>query len=110
MSQVALDGEVEVEVCKLDELPMEIGRAFEVGGRTIAVFRTRAGDVRAVDDRCPHKGAPLSDGMIAGNCVVCPYHAFKYDLASGGCDQPAAPGVRTYPVRVDGEAVFVKVG
>ena len=45
---------------------------FDVEGHRIAVFRTRAGTVRAVANRCPHKNGPLADGMLAGDAVVCP--------------------------------------
>lgn len=108
-SLMDLDMQSEVEVCELDELPVGLGRPFEVAGKVIGIFRTRAGDVRALDNRCPHKGAPLADGMIAGSCIVCPYHSFKYDLKSGACDQPAAQGVQTYAVRVEAGKVFVRM-
>jgi nitrite reductase (NADH) small subunit len=90
MAQAAEPGSIEVEVCRFDDLPIGIGRTIEVAGKEIAIFRTRSGAVHAVDNRCPHKGGPLADGMIAGNCVVCPYHAFKYNLTSGACDQKGA--------------------
>lgn len=47
--------------------------------------------------------------MLAGNCVVCPFHSFKYDLSHGQCDQPAAPAVATYPTRVQSDWVYVRV-
>lgn len=109
-SLMDLDMQSEVEVCALEELPVGLGRAFDIGGKVIGIFRTRGGEIRAMDNRCPHKGAPLTDGMIAGSCVVCPYHAFKYDLESGACDQASAPGVATYAVRVEGGKVFVRMG
>src|SRR4051794_12092516 len=107
MSVIALPT---VEVCKLDELPVGLGRSFRVGERLIAVFRTRAGKVFAVDGVCPHKGGPLADGMLAGEQVVCPYHAFRYDSRTGECDQAGACSVTTYPVEVAGGSVRVTVG
>jgi nitrite reductase (NADH) small subunit len=98
---------VPVRVCSLEDLPVGLGRAFEVGGRTLAFFRTRRGGVFAVDNRCPHKGGPLAEGMLAGDAVVCPLHAFKFDLATGACDQPGACPVSAYPVSdIDGE-IFI---
>ena len=95
-------------VCRLEDLPVGLGRAFEVGGVRVAVFRTRAGKVFAVADRCPHKGGPLSDGMLAGDQVVCPMHSFRFAAGSGDCDQSGVCAVETYPVEVtDG---VVKVG
>jgi nitrite reductase (NADH) small subunit len=98
-----------VPVCRLDELPVGLGRPFDVGGHGVAVFRTRAGKVFAVAARCPHKGAPLADGMLAGEQVVCPYHAFRYQADTGQCDQAGECAVTTYPVEVAGETVKVGV-
>ena len=99
-----------VEVCKLDELPVGLGRPFRVGDKLVAVFRTRSGQVFAVDGVCPHRGGPLADGMLAGDQVVCPYHAFRYDGRTGECDQAGRCSVATYPVEVSDGAVHVTVG
>ena len=98
-----------IALCQLADLPVGLGRAFEVEGKPIAVFRTRAGKVFAVDGICPHKGGMIADGMLSEESVVCPYHAFKYDSATGACDQPNACSLTTYPVTVEGDAVFVEV-
>lgn len=89
-----------VPVCRLDEIPLGLGRAFRIGEHVVALFRSRSGSVFAMDNRCPHKGAPLTDGMLAGDQVVCPYHAFRFDTRSGECDQNGVCGVGTYPVKV----------
>ncbi|OWK46411.1 Rieske (2Fe-2S) protein [Fimbriiglobus ruber] len=99
----------QVKLCVLDDLPEGLGRAFTVGGAPIAVFRTRTGTVLAVDGVCPHKGAPLADGMLAGDQVVCPYHAFKFDTRTGECDQPGTCALKTYPVEVSAGVVVVTV-
>src|SRR5215208_1748818 len=98
MSTIAL---AVVEVCKIDELPVGLGRPFMVGDKLLAVFRTRTGRVFAVDGKCPHKGGPLADGMLAGEQVVCPMHAFRFG-GDGECDQPGVCAVETYPVEVTG--------
>lgn len=98
-----------VPLCTLDELPAGLGRPFRVGDKLIAVFRTRAGRVFAIDGVCPHKGAPLADGMLAGDQVVCPYHAFRFHADTGACDQPGTCAVATYPVDVAGDTVSVTV-
>src|SRR5258708_6126646 len=107
MSAIALPT---VEVCRLDDLPVGLGRPFRVGDKMIAVFRTRAGRVFAVDGVCPHKGGPLADGMIVGEQVVCPYHAFRYDGPTGACDQAGACSITTYPVEVADGRVRVATG
>jgi nitrite reductase (NADH) small subunit len=97
-----------IAVCDLDELPVGLGRAFRVGEHSIALFRTRTGKVFAVANQCPHRGGPLADGMLAGEQVVCPLHAFRFDPQSGACDQPGVCATATYPVElIDG---LVRVG
>lgn len=103
------DTTARVRLCVLDDLPVGLGRGFVVGGRTLAVFRTRTGRVFAVDGVCPHKDAPLADGMLAGDQVVCPYHAFRFDSATGVCEQAGVCAIATYPVEVRDGAVLVTV-
>jgi nitrite reductase (NADH) small subunit len=98
-----------VRLCVLDDLPEGLGRGFVVAGRKVAVFRTRTGRVFAVDGVCPHKGGPLADGMLAGEQVVCPFHAFRFDARTGECDQPGECSIRAYPVEVQGGAVVVTI-
>ena len=98
-----------IALCHLDELPVGLGRAFEVDGLPLAVFRTRAGRIFAVDGICPHKGASLADGMLAGDSVVCPYHAFRFDSDTGACDQAGTCDIATYPVEVTDDGVFVTI-
>jgi nitrite reductase (NADH) small subunit len=89
-----------VALCALGEIPVGLGRSFRVGGKLVAVFRSRAGRVFAMDGVCPHKGGPLADGMLAGENVVCPLHTFRFHGVSGACDQPSVCAVATYPVEV----------
>ena len=96
-------------VCEMHELPVGLGRAFRVGDTPLAVFRTRTGKVFAVDGVCPHRGGPLADGMLAGDQVVCPYHAFRFDARSGDCDQAGVCSIKSYPVDVRDGAVVVTV-
>ncbi len=99
-----------VEVCKLDDLPLGLGRAFAVGGRRLAVFRDRGGEVYAVAAQCPHKAGPLADGMLVNGQVVCPLHAARFDGRTGECDQPGLCGqVQAYPAEVRDGAVVVTV-
>jgi nitrite reductase (NADH) small subunit len=64
------------------DVPLFEGRSVTVDGRRIAVFRLRDGFV-AVDGECPHRGGPLSDGLVADGCVTCPLHGWRFDLRSG---------------------------
>ena len=92
------------------DIPPREGRALVVHGREIAVFNL--GDrFLAVDNRCPHKAGPLSDGIVSGGAVVCPLHAWKIDLETGTVVRPAgeAACVRSYPTRRDGTFLLIEV-
>lgn len=95
-----------VDLGSIDFLPLGEGRAYVVNGLVIAVFRQRDGHLFAADNSCPHRGGPLADGIIGAGKLICPLHAWKFDLETGRC---AAENItiRTYPVReVDGR-IFV---
>ncbi len=84
------------------------GRAFNVGGRTVAVF-LHQGTFHAIDDFCPHMGASLAGGSIYKDAVTCPWHAWRFSIRDGcWLDNPKL-GVDTFPVRVEGGQVQVHV-
>lgn len=93
-----------VPVCLLGDLPVGAGRAFTVEGRQVALFRTRAGVVRAVDAACPHAGGPIADGQADDRVVICPLHAHTFDLASGIC-LTGQPPLTVYPTEVDDHGI-----
>jgi nitrite reductase (NADH) small subunit len=99
-----------VAVCRLDDIPplgaRVIERAADRGGN-VAVIRSSDGRVFAVRDRCPHRGGPLSQGIVFGERVACPLHNWTIDLASGCATAPDEGCVRTYPVRIDGGVVTI---
>ena len=99
-----------IRVAALDGVPPREGRTVEIGDREIALFNL--GDrFLAVDNRCPHRAGPLADGIVSGNAVVCPLHAWKVCLETGDVERPAgaAACVRTYPTKVDSGSVWIEV-
>lgn len=99
-----------IRVARVSEIPLREGRAVKVRNREIAIFNL--GDrFLAVDNRCPHKGGPLADGIVSGANVVCPLHAWKFSLKTGaGASAPSASScVETFPTRVDGDVVSVRL-
>jgi nitrite reductase (NADH) small subunit len=90
----------EFTVGSLGAIPLGEGRSFSAFGEKVAVFRTRTGQVFAVQAECPHRGGPLADGLLGGTTLICPLHSWKFDLASGNA-QFGDCGLKTYPVRVD---------
>jgi len=96
----------ELELAPLSSIPPGEGRCIEALGRKIAVFHTRAGGVYAVQAECPHRAGPLADGLVGGTTLICPLHAWKFDLATGEALFGDC-GIKTYPVRVDEEGRVV---
>lgn len=96
-----------IEVCRLDDLPPgEVSVVKTAGGR-IAVFNAD-GELYAVDDRCTHQEAYLSDGWLEGCLVECPLHASNFDLRTGRpAGPPATAPVRVYAVEVRDGLVYV---
>ena len=98
----------EYSLGEMDLVPEGAGKAFDVGGRTIAVFRSR-GLFFAMANRCVHKGASMCDGSLTadGNEIRCPWHNWPFDLASGQHRLDARQRARTYPIRVeDGKLIL----
>jgi nitrite reductase/ring-hydroxylating ferredoxin subunit len=98
-----------ITVARTDELTPGQGKLVEVNQKRIALFNVN-GCYYALDDMCPHRGGPLSEGELEGTAVVCPWHGASFDLATGNVTRaPAAAGVMTYEVRLDGEAITIAV-
>ena len=71
-------------ICRVDEIPrLGARKVTRKSGGDIAVFRTADDRVFALLDRCPHKGGPLSQGIVHGNSVTCPLHNWVIDLSTG---------------------------
>ena len=97
-----------VRIADADRIPVREGRAAIVDGREIAIFNLGDGFV-AVDNRCPHQGGPLADGIVANGAIVCPLHAWKITLRTGAVERPTGVGacVRSYPARLEAGVVLV---
>jgi nitrite reductase/ring-hydroxylating ferredoxin subunit len=99
------------KVADVAELPVGSVRAYVVRGRRVAVCRTARG-IFATDDACPHRGGPLSEGDLVGDEIVCPWHLWSFRLDTG-VNPNAPPGrdarVRTHEVRVEGDAILVRL-
>jgi len=99
---------IRIAYCR--DIPLREGRAVKIGSREIAIFNL--GDrFLAVDNRCPHKGGPLADGIVSGTTIVCPLHAWKMSLETGeGVSGPSvASCVETFRTRVEGEVVLLEL-
>jgi nitrite reductase (NADH) small subunit len=90
-----------IDVGALTDIPQQGARVVKTPVGCIAVFRTANEEAFALDDRCPHKDGPLSQGIVHGRAVTCPLHNWVIDLATGkalGADEGA---VRVIPLRLE---------
>ena len=88
---------------------LEVGRLVEVGGQRIAIFNV-GGKYWAIEDTCPHRGGPLSEGMLAEDEVICPWHGSRFNIKTGAViTPPARQGVKSFPVRIAGDDVEVEI-
>ena len=87
----------------------QTSKLVETPAQPVALFRVE-GAYYAIDDTCPHRGGSLSQGMLSGYEVTCPWHGAKFDVRTGAvlCP-PAARGVTCYPVRVSGADIEVEM-
>jgi len=99
-----------VRLCNVEEAPAE-GAVCErsAGGRDLCLARI-GGELKAVDNLCPHRQGPLSEGWIEGNSVVCPWHSWAFDLTTGDASYPEGERVAAFALRVDGGNVLVDLG
>jgi nitrite reductase/ring-hydroxylating ferredoxin subunit len=98
-----------VKVAATSELAPGQAKKVEVDGKVIALFALEGG-YYAIDDTCPHRAGPLSEGPVEGEVVMCPWHGSKFNVRSGDVlAPPARTGVSSYRVRVTGSDIEVEV-
>lgn len=98
-----------LEVMKVEDVPRLGARVIRTDTLDIAVFRTVQDEVFALKDQCPHKGGPLSQGIVHGSTVTCPLHNWKIDLASGNALGPDEGCSHRFPVRIDDGRVYIEL-
>ena len=96
-----------IDIAALDDIPAQGARVVRTPRGCVAIFRTATDEVFALDDRCPHKGGPLSEGIVHGASVTCPLHNWVFDMATGRAQGADEGRVATYPVRVEGGRILL---
>ena len=91
----------------LNDIPAQGARVVETAFGNIALFRTLANEVFALRDRCPHKGGPLSQGIVHGRKVACPLHNWVINLDSGEAVAPDVGCAQQFAVKVEQGEVFL---
>lgn len=89
-----------VDIGAPESLRFDSGAVVRVQGRELAVFRD-GGEYRAVENVCPHAGAPLAFGWVTDSVVTCPWHAWEFNIRTGECvnSNHSMHRLRIYPVR-----------
>jgi nitrite reductase (NADH) small subunit len=98
------------KICNLKDIPQLGSRVVkQAKGGDIAVFRTADDEVFALHDHCPHKGGPLSQGLVHGKRVTCPLHGWNIEFESGQAVAPDVGSCGKFEVRVEAGDVYLKV-
>ena len=96
------------EICALNDIPrLGSRRVRRADGTDIAIFRTSTDAVFALLDQCPHKGGPLSEGIVFGEKVACPLHNWAISLASGEATAPDEGCAQRFAVKLEGAQVWL---
>jgi len=92
-----------VWVARIEDIPLRGARRVKTPDAVIGLFKAAENQVFAIEDQCPHKQGPLSQGIVHDGCVTCPLHNWVIDLASGEAQGADEGAVKTYPVEVTAE-------
>lgn len=95
-----------IDICGIDDIPPRGARKLKTAQGCIAVFRTAENEVFATSNTCPHKGGPLSEGIVHGQSVTCPLHNWVFDLETGQA-QGEDGKIATYPLKVEDGRVLI---
>lgn len=96
-----------IDIAALEDIPVQAARLIRTADGCVAIFRTGDDKVFALDDRCPHKGGPLSEGIVAGHTITCPLHNWVFDLNTGQAKGADEGSVRTYGIRVEAGRILI---
>jgi nitrite reductase (NADH) small subunit len=96
-----------LDIAALEDIPQQGSRVVKTQHGCVAVFRTARDEVYALQDRCPHKGGPLSEGIVHGTQVTCPLHNWVFDMATGQALGADVGAVSTYPVQVQNGRILL---
>lgn len=96
-----------IAIGEISDIPQRGARCIDTPQGKVAVFRTGDDRIFAIDDRCPHKGGPLSQGIVHGASVTCPLHNWVISLETGKAQGADEGCVRTIPLRVEGSTIYI---
>jgi len=98
-----------IVIGQINDIPKLGSRLIATEEGDVAIFRTSDDQVFALLDQCPHKGGPLSQGMVYGHAVACPLHNWSINLSSGEAVAPDEGCTNSYPVKVDNGTISIAI-
>ena len=96
-----------IDVGSLDDIPLRGARVVKTRAGCVALFRTAEAEVFATSNACPHRGGPLSEGIVHGRQVTCPLHNWVWSLETGEAQGADDGRIDTYPVRIDAGRILL---
>jgi nitrite reductase (NADH) small subunit len=99
-----------IDIGAISDIPQRGARCVKNGDTTIAIFRTADNKVFAIEDKCPHKNGPLSQGIVHDGCVTCPLHNWVISLETGKAQGADEGSVRTWPLKVEDGRILIGLG
>lgn len=96
-----------IDIAALNDIPPRGARVVKTQLGCVAIFRTIEDQVFAIDDSCPHKKGPLSEGIVHGNAVTCPLHNWVIDLETGMAQGADTGRVNTYEIKVENGRILL---
>lgn len=98
-----------IQVTTTDKMLPRIGRSVIIGDIKIALFQTTKGDIYALEDFCPLTGGPILEGIVSSEFLYEPMRDYKISLIDGQLQDPDEGQIRTFPVTVEGEKVYIEM-
>ncbi len=98
-----------IKVGDINDIPKLGARIVRTDAGDIAVFRNAEDEVFALRDKCPHKGGPLSQGIVHGRQVACPLHNWNIQLDSGMAVAPDEGCAAAFPIRLEGVTIYLSL-
>jgi NAD(P)H-dependent nitrite reductase small subunit len=97
------------KVAKASEIPVGGAKVVAIdGGRTVAIFKVKEGELYAIENICPHQGASLGEGYLDGTTVTCPWHAWEFDVRTGKCGTVPQNRIKSYKIKLNGDDILLQ--
>jgi nitrite reductase (NADH) small subunit len=96
-----------IDIGALNDVPVRGARVVKTAHGCIGIFRCAENEAYAIEDRCPHSGGPLSEGLVHSASVTCPLHNWVIDLATGEAQGADCGRVKTYPLKLEDGRILI---